>query len=1517
MIVGKKYVYPTMLSALSGAFSLATFLRTALEVGISRVGCQGGSVFLLDRVTGLLNLREHTYAIEAPLSLTPDEGVVGAAFQQQEFQIFDQADLAHRFVDRPPWYHQHLRGIAAIPVYLDRRPTAVFCFDFFANGSGKEAQTFTKSERAKIRAVTRDLQSEPFATSLRRTMVCQTRLELHSAAEALARQRQEVSRFLTRFQSSCAKAGKLQPDLIALQLVDRRRRVIRSVQGYGSGIPLAISALTHPLTSKDIQAHVVKTRRLFLIVGNDREHFAPKIFEDFGHRHLVRLFMPLFPFPVSRLGASAETSLEQALEEVIRQWVDWGEPEGDGQEVLRMIGRWREPFEPPEPIVYGTLEIGFRRADESSLEFAPFSVEIANLCAAQAYRLSDSLFRATLEGSLETIGRAIADLSGARTTYLTVALPDGSGAVKRVYPIDSVWSVAVPATVASQETSFSTSFVDVRFVDDITDSGVIDSDLREELQGAAAEAVLLALRLDDHLMDVFSLVEDDKERENVGTSFDPVIENFCQEACTLAGATECAFFLFERKGGSTGRLERVGETISWPRRESAAESERELKLATMVAESRTPHYPREAVSGELRHQRSTAGLPLELVDHTLGVVVLSYSKTNSLNDESQRVLEGRLLRWAHRVSLRRLVVMNRFSLLMSRLRSLVHEARESAAATVKTEPLHAERFVRNILCGGVSQLQAQAGIVTIYARTATGPSRVERFWCCRASDGAPPQSVQHHFFIDRGSMSPCRTALQKADLQVYGPGDPRRIEHTRSTVGELLEALPEMTESPEAGRCLNAITDFCRDAGPPSTMVVFPAPSRGRAGRDIDLAVTVFLTGEHHYGQVHRRLILEVGELIAEGYAHMNSLDQKVLEKRFNRFLGNGREKLRNAQDVEELIAGLFLGLGRAEDSGLADDAVLWLLSPERRELILYSACGKAIEVESRLQQIPFAAHPLFKDPEIVVFPKKNAPWLNGPFQLWTFDLQKDVALNPVGHAYASISGVQWLMSFPLVDTDKQLVGVVDLLRNRSLAIEEESALEAVLQRLSLQFCSALENCRLRRTELVARELNSAAAQHLGKFRAQAVYRTLIHNLRREFRCTHCDLLLERDGTIRLHSSTRKDGPESEKGRVIFWAKRASGSKEPVGECLGQGKAVLLHAGEKPRSTQHLSEALEKLFADDYQFERLSLPLKIEGSLGTNGVVFLRGPVDKVEEQEPVSGTGLLKKAAIFSEEELRIGEYLAVAIQRILRMAWLVESQGWMVSEMAHSLGQPLQVLRARVDEMLGSLSRLGMAGHELRTHRQEIDRAFNTVSEERGDLSFVGSVSQPTNSARFHEVDLAEIVRSCFDLLGPAAFRKEVRFFLEVSKPVAPVFCDRTLLRRAIQNLLDNAVKYSYRRREVVVGISEDRSGNLTLSVTNYGVGIPAEHFDRIFEPWFRSRVPDQRGERPGRGIGLTIAREAVETHQGELKVKSRPRNDEQANVLAVTNVEHTTIFTLHLNREKLQRLRPVARVGGSVHA
>lgn len=193
---------------------------------------------------------------------------------------------------------------------------------------------------------------------------------------------------------------------------------------------------------------------------------------------------------------------------------------------------------------------------------------------------------------------------------------------------------------------------------------------------------------------------------------------------------------------------------------------------------------------------------------------------------------------------------------------------------------------------------------------------------------------------------------------------------------------------------------------------------------------------------------------------------------------------------------------------------------------------------------------------------------------------------------------------------------------------------------------------------------------------------------------------------------------------------------------------------------------------------------------------------------------------------------------------------------------------------ELRSPLARLGVS-IELARSGANRDAALDRIQKESDRLNaLVGQLLQTMRTEvdpgalRAQDVRLDELLAEVVnDGAVEAAARGSV-VNLDTAGPVT-IPGDAELLRRATENVIRNAIRYAPPHTPVEVKLGRN-SGAVHISVRDYGPGVPDDVLDRIFDPFFRVEEDRNRGS-GGVGLGLAIARRAVELHKGKLRARN----------------------------------------------
>ncbi len=135
---------------------------------------------------------------------------------------------------------------------------------------------------------------------------------------------------------------------------------------------------------------------------------------------------------------------------------------------------------------------------------------------------------------------------------------------------------------------------------------------------------------------------------------------------------------------------------------------------------------------------------------------------------------------------------------------------------------------------------------------------------------------------------------------------------------------------------------------------------------------------------------------------------------------------------------------------------------------------------------------------------------------------------------------------------------------------------------------------------------------------------------------------------------------------------------------------------------------------------------------------------------------------------------------------------------------------------------------------------------------------------------VKLDTVVRDAVNDLQTAAKRKRIRLIEQVNSPIPPIAADKGLIQRAVAHLIDNAIRYSPERTSVVISTILE-ADFLRVVVEDRGYGIPTADREKIWQKFYRISRDGQDKEEESTGLGLSLVKEIVEQHDGEVAVES----------------------------------------------
>jgi two-component system sensor histidine kinase CpxA len=211
-------------------------------------------------------------------------------------------------------------------------------------------------------------------------------------------------------------------------------------------------------------------------------------------------------------------------------------------------------------------------------------------------------------------------------------------------------------------------------------------------------------------------------------------------------------------------------------------------------------------------------------------------------------------------------------------------------------------------------------------------------------------------------------------------------------------------------------------------------------------------------------------------------------------------------------------------------------------------------------------------------------------------------------------------------------------------------------------------------------------------------------------------------------------------------------------------------------------------------------------------------------------------------------------------RIETLLAAERRLLLDISHELRSPLARLGVAVE--------LARSGEDLEAALNRIQKESDRLNTLRNQLLQVTRAEGDPRSLRRDRVRLDELVGQLVDDSSIEAAARGCQLEYRAGEPVT-VEGDAELLRRAMENVIRNAIRYSPPKTTVEVTLGR-RNGTAVLDVRDHGPGVPEEALPRLFDAFYR--VEKSRDSSSGGiGLGLSIARRAIELHKGGIRARN----------------------------------------------
>ena len=280
-------------------------------------------------------------------------------------------------------------------------------------------------------------------------------------------------------------------------------------------------------------------------------------------------------------------------------------------------------------------------------------------------------------------------------------------------------------------------------------------------------------------------------------------------------------------------------------------------------------------------------------------------------------------------------------------------------------------------------------------------------------------------------------------------------------------------------------------------------------------------------------------------------------------------------------------------------------------------------------------------------------------------------------------------------------------------------------------------------------------------------------------------------------------------------------------------------------------------------FLLLPLTVFLTGVLGAFLTKMALRPIDQmIRTIRQISEENLKLRVQIpDTEDEIR---KLADTFNNMLsKLDYAFTSQKQFIQDISHELKTPLTILKGELEVTLKRMRSPEEYQSILMSGLEEINKLSQLIE----NLLTLARFDSRQMKLEVEIFDLDTLITEVIDDMRILAQQKGI-IIESILQDRVSVNADKKQIKRALINVLDNAIKYTLQNGTVVLKLSKE-NGFAKIKITDTGIGIPEAELSRIFERFYRG---DKSHSSPGFGLGLSITKSIIEAHRGEIKVDSQ---------------------------------------------
>ncbi|SHG96527.1 PAS domain S-box-containing protein [Chryseolinea serpens] len=209
-------------------------------------------------------------------------------------------------------------------------------------------------------------------------------------------------------------------------------------------------------------------------------------------------------------------------------------------------------------------------------------------------------------------------------------------------------------------------------------------------------------------------------------------------------------------------------------------------------------------------------------------------------------------------------------------------------------------------------------------------------------------------------------------------------------------------------------------------------------------------------------------------------------------------------------------------------------------------------------------------------------------------------------------------------------------------------------------------------------------------------------------------------------------------------------------------------------------------------------------------------------------------------------------------------------LANMSHELRTPLNAILGFSELLIDQ--KIGPLNTRQRQYLQDIHESGSHLLQLINNVLDLAKIESGKTELSVEIFSLNEVIAGVITTLESIATEKDVTIRLELSKALSFVCLDKNKFRQVLYNLLSNAIKFNREGGEVQISTLPHQADTFMVRVSDTGLGIPKEDLKKLFMPFVQLDSGTAR-QHEGSGLGLTLTKNIVELHRGQIGVDSEP--------------------------------------------